>query len=444
MTTPNPLTQQRQFIRDFLAANKQRSERERTAQQQYATGEKAAQEQYAGSERAAQQSYAAAIKAQEDTQRGQRAQLSQGVTTIDAARTDAREHLRALGVPPPDLPLALKDTSPQPPTVRNGDPLAAFMAGASQTQRLRVAASQLVDARRRQQVRQRKLLIGAAVAAVVLAVAGYFVYQRWSYDQRIADLQQEGLAILAAVRQQARTNPVDGAVYVPVPAGEFVMGSPDGVGDDDEHPQHTVYLDAFWIMQTEVTNAQYAKCVAAGACEWPTNNSWRRGDDYADYPVTDVDWNQANAYAQWAGGRLPTEAEWEKAARGKDGRTYPWGEEGPSTALVNCCDFVNAITTVGSFPAGISPYGLLDMSGNVWEWTADWYDSGYYNQSPARNPSGPAGGERHVVRGGAYNSGSRFVRSSYRETSGLIIPDYYPDYRDGIGGFRVVASSPGF
>jgi len=330
MTTPNPLTQQRQFVRDFLAASKQRSDRERTAQQQYATGEKATQEQYAGSERAAQQSYAAAIKAQEDTQRGQSAQLSQGVTTIDAARTDAREHLRVLGVPPPDLPLALKDTSPQPPAAKNSDPLAAFTAGASQIQRLKVAASQLVDARRRQQEQQRKLLIGAAVAVAILAVAGYFVFQRWSYDQKIAanqTLLSQELSIAERDRLERMTNPVDNAIYVPVSAGEFLMGSPDGVGSSDENPQHTVYLDAFWIMQTEVTNAQYAKCVDAGACSAPDNSRWQDAA-YADHPVTDVDWNQANAYAQWAGGRLPTEAEWEKAARGGvSGKRFPWGTD---------------------------------------------------------------------------------------------------------------------
>jgi formylglycine-generating enzyme required for sulfatase activity len=225
-------------------------------------------------------------------------------------------------------------------------------------------------------------------------------------------------------------------VYVPIPAGEFLMGSPDNVGSSDEHPQHTVYLDAFWIMQTEVTNAQYAKCVAAGACSAPDNNRWQDAA-YADHPVIYVDWNQASAYARWAGGRLPTEAEWEKAARGTDGRTYPWGNEAPAASLANCCEFVNDTTPVGSYPAGASPYGALDMAGNVWEWTADWYDGSYYSQSPVQTPTGPANGNSRVVRGGAYHNDADVVRVALRNWSD-------PGGRSWVGGFRVASSSPGF
>lgn len=226
-----------------------------------------------------------------------------------------------------------------------------------------------------------------------------------------------------------------GVPYVYVPAGEFLMGSPDGVGDDDEHPQHTVYLDAFWIMQTEVTNAQYTKCVTAGACSAPNNSRWQDAA-YADHPVTDVNWNQATEYAQWVGGRLPTEAEWEKAARGTDGRTYPWGEEQPDQSLANCCDFVNDITPVGSYPAGVGPYGALDMAGNVWEWTADWYASNYYSWSSVQNPTGPDSGVLRVLRGGAFWVDASPVRVAYR-----LRYSPYVRYRDL--GFRVASSSPG-
>jgi len=228
---------------------------------------------------------------------------------------------------------------------------------------------------------------------------------------------------------------VDGVLYVYVPAGEFLMGSPDGVGDYDEHPQHTVYLDAFWIMQTEVTNAQYAKCVAAGVCNAPDNSRWQDAA-YADHPVTDVDWDQASEYARWVGGRLPTEAEWEKAARGTDGRTYPWGEEQPDQSRANCCDFVNDTTPVGSYPAGGSPYMALDMAGNVWEWTADWYDSRYYSQSPAQYPTGSASGEWRVLRGGAFWNDTEDVRVAYRRRLN-------PYSLSGLLGFRVASSSPG-
>jgi formylglycine-generating enzyme required for sulfatase activity len=226
-----------------------------------------------------------------------------------------------------------------------------------------------------------------------------------------------------------------GVPYVYVPAGEFLMGSLDSVGDDNEHPQHTVYLDAFWIMQTEVTNAQYAKCVDAGACSAPDNSRWQDAA-YADHPVTDVDWNQATEYAAWVGGRLPTEAEWEKAARGTDGRTYAWGEEQPDQSLANCCGFVNDTTPVGSYPAGASTYGALDMAGNVWEWTADWYDSGYYSRSPVQNPTGPSSGDYRVLRGGGYWGEAAVVRVANRVR-------FYPGFRNWAGGFRVVSSSPG-
>ncbi|GIK71666.1 MAG: hypothetical protein BroJett021_06540 [Chloroflexota bacterium] len=439
MTTPTPLTQQRQFVRDFLAASQQRSQRETAAQQQYAAGEKAAQEQHAGSLRAAQQSYTATIKTQDDTLRAQKSQINQAVDTIDAARRDAREYLRILDTPLSELPPALEDSTPQSPTVRDGKPVAALTAGAGRIRQLGINAGQLLEAKNRQRARQQKQVIGATVAVLILAVVGYFFYQRWNVEQSVAANRAALSSALAAASREGRSavvNPVDGATYVPVPAGEFIMGSPESVGDDDEHPQHTVYLDAFWIMQTEVTNAQYARCVAAGACSAPDNSYWQ-DPAYGQHPVTDVDWNQAAAYAQWVGGRLPTEAEWEKAARGTDGRTYPWGDEQPDSSLANCCGFVNDTTPVGSYPAGASPYGALDMAGNVWEWTADWYDSGYYSQSPAQNPTGPAGGDYRVLRGGSFYVDSAFVRVAGRRRYNL-------DLRSWNLGFRVASSSPGF
>jgi formylglycine-generating enzyme required for sulfatase activity len=225
-------------------------------------------------------------------------------------------------------------------------------------------------------------------------------------------------------------NPVDGAVYVYVPAGEFTMGAGDG--DADEQPVHKVTLDDYWIMQTEVTNAQYERCVRAGVCTAPNNSVWR-DVRFADHPVTDVDWNQASVYAEWVGGRLPTEAEWEKAARGDDLRSYPWGNEDPTCALANYEGCGGGTKAVGSHPAGASPYGALDMAGNVWEWVADWYGANYYAQSPAENPTGPSSGDLRVVRGGSWFGNVVFVRAASRVGFGT-------DIRGDDLGFRVALS----
>ena len=226
-------------------------------------------------------------------------------------------------------------------------------------------------------------------------------------------------------------NPADNASYIYVPAGEFLMGSADGQGESNEHPQHTVHLDGYWIMQTEVTNAQYARCVAAGVCSASATVYWQ-DETLAKLPVTGVDWSQAQAYARWVGGRLPTEAEWEKAARGTDGRIYPWGNGPAEPDRTNCCNFAGGAEPVGSYGAGASPYRVLDMAGNVWEWVNDWYQPDYYSTSPQANPQGPEMGEYRVLRGGAYLNEAENVRSAFR---------YWFDPADRLNGigFRVVA-----
>lgn len=200
----------------------------------------------------------------------------------------------------------------------------------------------------------------------------------------------------------------------------------------DESPVHRVMLDAFWIMETEVTNALYGQCVAAGACTPPKNDSWQEST-LADHPVTDVDWAQATAYATWAGGRLPTEAEWEKAARGTDERLFPWAGESTDATRLN---FLSTTTMpVGSFPAGASPFGVLDLGGNVEEWVADWFSPTYYAEAPAANPPGPTTGLMRVVRGGSFNSNRGNVRTT---TRGRAQPDaHFPSI-----GFRVVVAAP--
>jgi formylglycine-generating enzyme required for sulfatase activity len=239
----------------------------------------------------------------------------------------------------------------------------------------------------------------------------------------------------------------DGMTMVYVPAGEFLMGSDkakDSQASREELPQHTVYLDAFWIDQTEVTNAMYAQCVAAAACTKPqgtggagsyTRSSYYGNASFDSFPVISVDWNQGGDYCAWAGGRLLSEAEWEKAARGTDGRTYPWGES-IDYQHANYCEATGCMgdtSKVGSYPSGTSPYGALDMAGNVWEWVNDWYSSTYYQQSPSRNPTGPTSGDGRVLRGGSFFNYGMYVRSAYRGWDP-------PDGGDFVIGFRCAAS----
>jgi serine/threonine-protein kinase len=210
---------------------------------------------------------------------------------------------------------------------------------------------------------------------------------------------------------------VDSAIVVFVPAGEFEMGSESGY---DEQPVHTVTLDDFWIDRTEVTNAMYALCVEAGACEPPRDaSSYSRSSYYGDsefdsYPVIYVSWDDASDYCAWAGRRLPTEAEWEKAARGTDARTYPWGNGAPDESQMNFNALVGDTSEAGTYPDGASPYGALDMAGNVWEWVADWYDESYYAGSPSENPQGPSSGESRVLRGGSWLVSVLNVRAAFR------------------------------
>ncbi len=221
------------------------------------------------------------------------------------------------------------------------------------------------------------------------------------------------------------------------------MGSPEGVGQNDEQPQYTVNLHAYWIDRTEVTNAMFTVFVInsnyqtdaekTGKSWVVTGSHWEAvsGADWwhplgpssnlsglEDHPVVHVSWNDAQSYCEWAGRSLPTEAEWEKAARGTEGWMYPWGDQSPNSDLANYNWNIGGTTKVGSYPNGSSQYGAVDMAGNVWEWVEDWYDSGAYGYYSSinivDNPAGPTSGQFKVVRGGSWDKDLDFLRLARR------------------------------
>ncbi len=225
---------------------------------------------------------------------------------------------------------------------------------------------------------------------------------------------------------------VDGSTLVAVPAGEFIMGH-----NGKDNPQHTVYLDDLLIYRSAVTNQQYAFCVAEGQCSRPDpndnpvfNDPKRRND-----PVVGVKWNQAEAYCEFVHGRLPTEAEWEKTARGPNGDMYPWGNSPPSCDLLNIAYCVGKTTDVTRYPQGQSYYEALDMSGNVNEWVADWYSPTYYSIAPVENPSGPQSGEKRSVRSSGFMADYINAESARRWS-------LYPSAHQNDLGFRCVIEDP--
>lgn len=298
------------------------------------------------------------------------------------------------------------------------------------------------------------LWMGLGLAGIALLAAAIITYG-WFQEPRKGSKKQSS---------------ADGMLQLYVPEGQFTMGTQTTGSLPDEGPQHAVYLDAYWIDRTEVTNAMFNDFVEETGHvttaekeghSWVfTGNGWRRAEDiswrqprtsqaeipaFRERPVVHVSWQDAQAYCQWAGRRLPTEAEWEKAARGSDGLLYPWGEERVTDTPANFADKnlpagwsnreaddgYTLSAPVGSFPAGRSPYGALDMAGNVYEWIQDWYAWNYYARSPYRNPQGPSSGEHRVLRGGSWATKG----ANYQTTTRVSLP---PTYTLQDTGFRCV------
>jgi len=234
------------------------------------------------------------------------------------------------------------------------------------------------------------------------------------------------LILLAALSLLISTTSHTSDEMVLIPAGPFLMGiSRDK--PDDEGPQHPVHLEAYWIEMTEVTNAGYRQCVDAGACSEPADLRFFNDSRHADHPVVFVTWYNARDYCWWRGRRLPSEAAWEKAARGSDGRSYPWGNERTGDRL-NADNRLGGTTPVGAYPSGASPYGVLDMAGNVWEWVDDWYEA--YPGTTFR--SDLFGQKYKVVRGGSWNHPAEDARTFHRDIA-------HPARALGVVGFRCAA-----
>jgi formylglycine-generating enzyme required for sulfatase activity len=234
----------------------------------------------------------------------------------------------------------------------------------------------------------------------------------------------------------------NGAPMVRIPAGEFWMGSPEGEGDKDEYPQHRVYLNAYSMDKFEVSVSQYDAFLRSSGRHAPEYWDQVSTAKHGNLPVVGVDWHDAEAYCRWTGKRLPTEAEWEKAARGTDERKYPWGNEEPTPTLANFGKgwfskniYNERLAPVDSYEAGKSPYGLHHMAGNVWEWTTDWYEERFYGQTPRPNPPGPSSGTTVVVRGGSWHMVPYSVRSADRDS-------HTPTSRSFFIGFRCAQDSP--
>ncbi len=287
--------------------------------------------------------------------------------------------------------------------------------------------------------------IVAAVAVVLLAVAAYFVLPYIRGGE--GETGKEGTVSTGPTGPVEKTHPKDGSLMVMIPKGTFIMGSDKYSA---EQPIQKIYLDPYYIDKYLVTNEMFKKFVDATGYKTDAEKhgggmvrigrrwrkikdaTWRMPDgltpidDKMDHPVSQVSYNDALSYCKWAGKDLPTEAQWEKAARGTDGREYPWGKEPPDDSRANFDNLIGTTTPVKKYEKGASPYGIQDMAGNVYQWCKDWYGTG---PRAEKNPTGPPKGKERVVKGGSFIEGEESLRSANRDR-------YKPDYSSYLFGFR--------
>jgi formylglycine-generating enzyme required for sulfatase activity len=435
MSEPDLIQQQRELLAGFRQATAERARAEADAEARRQREREAADAALRKAQQEAETQRAKALADAEARRKADRATaenvLSQAGRTGDRAVTETRQawgkvrDSLAQGGLGDLLNAETRPTAPQPgadPAAQLSQAVAVATAARNNVQH---NVAELLKWREAAVTRRNGLIslviVGASVIILLVVLAAQS-HQRAAEETRAVATRAAEETQVVATRVAEM---IKAGLIVEVPAGDFLMGSTNAnvSGDSDEKPQHKVYLDAFLMDRTEVTNAMYAKCVAAGACEAPSNmrsstrSKYYYDIQYANSPVIYVSWDAAQAYCKWAGGRLPTEAEWEKAARGTDGRVYPWGNEEPNCDRLNYDngrECIGDTTPVGAYPQGASPYGALDMAGNVWEWVADWYQADYYTNASAQNPQGPSSGQYRVLRGGSWKFSQPLVRAAYR------------------------------
>lgn len=461
MSEPDPIQKQRQLLQAFRQATTQRTKLEAVASNHFKAEQEAIDNdlvqvhQTADTERAAAEATAQAKRnAERQAADASLEQARQGsadrFAEVEAANRTARDWLAKAW-----LVSLLEQARSRPTNIDDrGDPARKLVNSVSAVREAAASISDQVDMllQARARSHQRRQNIGMVfVVLIIVAVLAFLGWQaRQAKVARSALLQAgatarviaaegtatarsivaQGTATAEVIAAQATAAAMPlkleeltqhtGMEMVYVPPGEFMMGANTTLLGD-ELRLHNVYLSAYWIDQTEVTVAQFRRCIQAGDCSAPETTDNCNFSDPAklDHPVNCVDWNQAATYCAWAGKRLPSEAEWEKAARSIDERLYPWGNQVPDATLANFANNIGSTSAVGSYSGGTSPYGALDMAGNVSEWVEDWFDRAYqdyYSQLSDSDPSGPSSGQNRVFRGGSWDSESDYLRTTVRDS----------------------------